>query len=258
MNEVEIFKNEEFGEIRTVVIENEPWFVGRDVATALGYAKPENAIATHVEKEDKYTTTLKQGNGTNLTSKTTLINESGIYSLIFGSKLESAKRFKHWVTSEVLPTIRKHGAYMTDEKAFDVLHNAGGLADLLQQAAEQLKQKDIQIEIMKPKALFADAVASSKNSILIGELAKLIKANGYDIGQNKLFSWMRENGYLMKSGEAYNQPTQKSMELGLMKIKKSIINNPDGSTITTATTKITGKGQVYFVNKFCKKGTLHE
>lgn len=147
---------------------------------------------------------------------------------------------------------------MTDEKAFDVLHNAGGLADLLQQAAEQLKQKDIQIERMKPKALFADAVASSKNSILIGELAKLIKANGYDIGQNKLFSWMRENGYLMKSGEAYNQPTQKSMELGLMKIKKSIINNPDGSTITTATTKITGKGQVYFVNKFCKKGTLHE
>lgn len=147
---------------------------------------------------------------------------------------------------------------MTDEKAFDVLHNTGGLADLLQQAAEQLKQKDIQIERMKPKELFADAVASSKNSILIGELAKLIKANGYDIGQNKLFSWMREHGYLMKSGEAYNQPTQKSMELGLMEIKKSIINNPDGSTITTATTKITGKGQIYFVNKFCKKETLHE
>lgn len=220
MNELEIFKNEEFGEIRTVVIENEPWFVGRDVATALGYAKPENAIATHVEKEDKYTTTLKQGNGTNLTSKTTLINESGIYSLIFGSKLESAKRFNHWVTSEVLPTIRKHGAYMTDEKAFDVLHNAGGLADLLQQAAEQLKQKDIQIEIMKPKALFADAVASSKNSILIGELAKLIKANGYDIGQNKLFSWMRENGYLMKSGEAYNQPTQKKHGTGTYEDKE--------------------------------------
>lgn len=253
MQELEIFKNEEFGEIRTVVIENEPWFVGRDVATALGYVKPENAIATHVEKEDKYTTTLKQGNGTNLTSKTTLINESGIYSLIFGSKLESAKRFKHWVTSEVLSTIRKHGAYMTDEKAFDVLHNAGGLADLLQQAAEQLKQKDVQIERMRPKALFADAVASSKNSVLIGELAKIIKAKGYDIGQNKLFTWMRENGYLMKTGEAYNQPTQKSMELGLMEIKKSTINNPDGSIRTTTTTKITGKGQVYFVNKFCGK-----
>lgn len=255
MNELEIFKNEEFGEIRIVLIENEPWFVGRDVAIALGYAKPENAIATHVEKEDRYTTTLKQGNGTNLTSKTTLINESGIYSLIFGSKLESAKRFKNWVTSEVLPTIRKHGAYMTDEKAFDVLHNANGLADLLQQAAEQLKQKDVQIERMKPKVLFADAVASSKNSILIGELSKIIKANGYDIGQRRLFSWMRDNGYLMKSGEAYNQPTQKSMDLGLMEIKKSTINNPDGSIRTTTTTKITGKGQVYFVNKFCgKKG----
>lgn len=142
---------------------------------------------------------------------------------------------------------------MTDEKAFDVLHNAGGLADLLQQAAEQLKQKDVQIERMKPKALFADAVASSRNSVLIGELAKIIKAKGYDIGQNKLFTWMRENGYLMKTGEAYNQPTQKSMELGLMEIKKSTINNPDGSIRTTTTTKITGKGQVYFVNKFCGK-----
>lgn len=255
MNELEIFKNEEFGEIRTVVIENEPWFVGKDVAEILGYVDTNKAISMHIDEDDKLNdktaSSLGQRGGW-------FINESGLYSLILSSKLPTAKKFKHWVTSEVLPTIRKHGAYMTDEKAFDVLHNAGGLADLLQQAAEQLKQKDIQIERMKPKALFADAVASSKNSILIGELAKLIKANGYDIGQNKLFSWMRENGYLMKSGEAYNQPTQKSMELGLMKIKKSIINNPDGSTITTATTKITGKGQVYFVNKFCKKGTLHE
>lgn len=181
-----------------------------------------------------------------------VINESGLYSLILSSKLPKAKEFKRWVTSEVLPAIRKHGAYMTDEKAFDVLHNASGLADLLQQAAEQLKQKDVEIERMKPKALFADAVASSKNSILIGELAKLIKANGYDIGQHRLFAWLRDNGYLMKVGESYNQPTQMSMNAGLMEIKKSIINNPDGSTITTATTKITGKGQIYFVNKFCK------
>ena len=182
-----------------------------------------------------------------------MIPESDLYRLIISSKLPSAEKFEKWVFEEVLPTIRKHGAYMTDEKAFDVLHNAGGLADLLQQAAEQLKQKDVQIERMKPKALFADAVASSKNSVLIGELAKIIKAKGYDIGQNKLFTWMRENGYLMKTGEAYNQPTQKSMELGLMEIKKSTINNPDGSIRTTTTTKITGKGQVYFVNKFCGK-----
>ena len=254
-NEIKVFSNEEFGSIRRVEIDGEYWLSGKDVAQALGYAKPENALSAHVDDEDKGVTKCDTLGGS---QDLTVINESGLYSLILSSKLPTAKKFKHWVTSEVLPAIRKHGAYMTDEKAFDVLHNAGGLADLLQQAAEQLKQKDIQIERMKPKALFADAVASSKNSILIGELAKLIKANGYDIGQNKLFSWMRENGYLMKSGEAYNQPTQKSMELGLMKIKKSIINNPDGSTITTATTKITGKGQVYFVNKFCKKGTLHE
>ena len=256
MSNLEISKNEEFGEISMMMIDGEPWFVGKDIAEVLGYVKERNAIAAHVEAEDKKVAPIQGVLGGK--QEMTIINESGLYSLILSSKLPNAKKFKHWVTSEVLPTIRKHGAYMTDEKAFDVLHNAGGLADLLQQAAEQLKQKDIQIERMKPKELFADAVASSKNSILIGELAKLIKANGYDIGQNKLFSWMRENGYLMKSGEAYNQPTQKSMELGLMKIKKSIINNPDGSTITTATTKITGKGQIYFVNKFCKKGTLHE
>ena len=189
------------------------------------------------------------------TQEANFIDESNLYKVIFQSRKKEAEAFTDWVTSEVLPSIRKHGAYMTDEKAFDVLHNASGLADLLQQAAEQLKQKDVQIERMKPKALFADAVASSKNSILIGELSKIIKANGYDIGQRRLFGWMRDNGYLMKSGEAYNQPTQKSMELGVMEIKKSTINNPDGSIRTTTTTKITGKGQVYFVNKFCgKKG----
>lgn len=251
MYELEIFKNEEFGEIRMIMINNEPWFVGKDIAEVLGYVKERNAIAAHVEAEDKKVAPIQGVLGGK--QAMTIINESGLYSLILSSKLPTAKKFKHWVTSEVLPTIRKHGAYMTDEKAFDVLHNAGGLADLLQQAAQQLKQKDIQIERMKPKALFAEAVESSKNSILIGELSKIIKANGYDIGQRRLFSWMRENGYLMKSGEAYNQPTQKSMDLGLMEIKKSTINNPDGSIRTTTTTKITGKGQVYFVNKFCGK-----
>ena len=250
MNELEIFKNEEFGEIRTITINNEPWFVGKDITNILGYQNGSRDINRHVDEDDRGSTEMVSPSGV---QKTTIINESGLYSLILSSKLPTAKKFKHWVTSEVLPAIRKHGAYMTDEKAFDVLHNAGGLADLLQQAAEQLKEKDVQIERMKPKALFADAVASSKNSVLIGQLAKIIKAKGYDIGQNKLFTWMRENGYLMKTGEAYNQPTQKSMELGLMEIKKSTINNPDGSIRTTTTTKITGKGQVYFVNKFCGK-----
>lgn len=251
MNELEIFKNEEFGEIRTVEQNGQIFFVANDVAKILGYKNPSDATNKHCRNAIMAWGSDSLGRR----QEFKMIPESDLYRLIISSKLPSAEKFEKWVFEEVLPTIRKHGAYMTDEKAFDVLHNAGGLADLLQQAAEQLKQKDVQIERMKPKALFADAVASSKNSVLIGELAKIIKAKGYDIGQNKLFTWMRENGYLMKTGEAYNQPTQKSMELGLMEIKKSTINNPDGSIRTTTTTKITGKGQVYFVNKFCgKKG----
>lgn len=249
MNELEIFKNEEFGEIRTVEQNGQIFFVANDVAKILGYKNPSDATNKHCRNAIMAWGSDSLGRR----QEFKMIRESDLYRLIVSSKLPSAEKFEKWVFEEVLPTIRKHGAYMTDEKAFDVLHNANGLADLLQQAAEQLKQKDVQIERMKPKALFADAVASSKNSILIGELSKIIKANGYDIGQRRLFSWMRENGYLMKSGEAYNQPTQKSMDLGLMEIKKSTINNPDGSIRTTTTTKITGKGQVYFVNKFCGK-----
>lgn len=193
-------------QVRTVTINDEPYFVGKDVATILGYKKPENAIANHVEDEDK-TTTLIQGTGSNYKSKSVIINESGLYALILSSKLPTAKEFKHWVTSEVLPAIRKHGAYMTDEKAFNVIHNADGLADLLQQAADQLKAKDIQIAEMKPKALFADAVSTSNSSILIGQLAKILRQNGVNIGQNRLFAWMRKNGYLGTRGSNRNVPT---------------------------------------------------
>lgn len=236
-------------QVRTVTINDEPYFVGKDVATILGYKKPENAIANHVENEDK-TTTLIQGTGSNYKSKSVIINESGLYSLILGSKLPTAKEFKHWVTSEVLPAIRKHGAYMTDEKAFNVIHNADGLADLLQQAADQLKAKDIQIAEMKPKALFADAVSTSNSSILIGQLAKILRQNGVNIGQNRLFAWMREHGYLGTRGSNRNVPTQRSMELGLFKTKETVINHSDGHTTVNITTKVTGKGQQYFINKF--------
>lgn len=236
-------------QVRTVTINDEPYFVGKDVATILGYKKPENAIANHVENEDK-TTTLIQGTGSNYKSKSVIINESGLYSLILGSKLPTAKEFKHWVTSEVLPAIRKHGAYMTDEKAFNVIHNADGLADLLQQAADQLKAKDIQIAEMKPKALFADAVSTSNSSILIGQLAKILRQNGVNIGQNRLFAWMRKNGYLGTRGSNRNVPTQRSMELGLFKTKETVINHSDGHTTVNITTKVTGKGQQYFINKF--------
>ncbi len=247
MNEFIIFSNPEFGEIRTVTIDNEPWFVGKDVAEILGYVKPLNAISTHVDEDDS----PKQGRTDNLgrMQKTIIINESGLYSLILSSKLPTAKKFKRWVTSEVLPAIRKNGMYMTDQKAYDLLNNSGSLADMLQQAAEQLRQKDIEIRRMKPKELFADAVATSDSSILVGELAKLLKQNGVEIGQNRLFQWMRENGYLIKSGSSKNMPTQKAMEAELFEIKERTINNPDGTVRITKTPKVTGKGQQYFINK---------
>ena len=164
--------------------------------------------------------------------------------------MPNAKRFKHWVTSEVLPTIRKHGAYMTDEKAFDVVNNKDGLASLLQQAADQLRQKDIQIEEMKPKAMLADAITASETSILVGEMAKILKKNGVNTGQNRFFKWLRENGYLIKrKGTDYNMPTQKSMNLKLFEIKERTIVDGN-STRIVKTPKITGNGQQYFINLF--------
>lgn len=246
MEKVQVFKNDEF-EVRTVEVDGEPWFVGKDVAFTLGYADPNKAIAVHVDSEDKLNdktaSSLGQRGGW-------FINESGLYSLILGSKLPSAKRFKHWVTSKVLPAIRRSGVYMTDDKAYDITHNPDSLADLLLKAGEQLKQKDIIIQEMKPKALFADAVTTSNTSILIGDLAKIIKQNGYDIGQKRLFEWMRSNGYLIKSGNSKNMPTQKSMDMKLFEVKESVIQNPDGSIRVTRTTKVSGTGQQYFINKF--------
>lgn len=252
MSELQIF-NFNGTDIRTLTIDNEPYFVGKDVAEVLGYKKPENAVANHVDEEDK-TTTLIQGTGSNYKSKTVIVNESGLYSLILSSKLPTAKKFKHWVTSEVLPAIRQHGAYMTDEKAFDVVNNKSGLADLLQQAADQLKRKDIQIAEMKPKALFADSVSASDSTILIGDLAKILKANGVDTGAKRLFQWLRDKSYLInRKGSDWNSPTQKSMNLGLFVIKESTHTQPDGTVRVTKTTKVTGKGQQYFVNKFLGK-----
>lgn len=179
-----------------------------------------------------------------------IINESGLYSLIMSSKLPSAKQFKHWVTSEVLPSIRKNGAYLTDKKAYDITHDPNSLADLLLQAGEQLKQKELVIQEMKPKALFADAVATSHSSILVGDLAKILRQNGVIIGQHRLFNWLRNTGYLIKSGASKNMPTQRAMEMGLFEVKESTVTNPDGTVRITRTTKVTGKGQQYFINKF--------
>ena len=234
--------------VRTLLRDNEPYFVGKDVAEILGYSNPRDALSKHVDSDDKGVAKCDTLGGT---QQTTIINESGLYSLILSSKLPDAKKFKHWVTSEVLPTIRKHGAYMTDAKAAAIVTDKGSLAELLQQAAEQLKRKDIQIEQMKPKALFADAVSTSDTPILVGELAKILHQNGVSMGQNRIFRWLRDNGYLIsRKGSDYNMPTQKSMELGLFKIIERTINQSDGSSRICKTTKVTGKGQVYFVNKF--------
>ena len=246
MNEIKIFDNPEFGKVRTMEINGEPYFVGKDVSEILGYSDTNKAIAMHVDDEDKLNdktaSSLGQRGGW-------LINESGLYSLILSSKLPKAKEFRRWVTSEVLPSIRKHGAYAVDELLNDP-EFAIKTFTALKEERERSKRLSEQIEADKPKVIFADSVSAAKSSILIGDLAKILKQNGVNIGQNRLFEWFRQNGLLIKSGSSKNMPTQKAAEMGLFEVKVSTVNNPDGSIRETKTTKVTGKGQVYFVNKF--------
>lgn len=243
MNEVQLF-NFESHEVRSLLLNNEPWFVGKDVAEALGYSKARNAIATHIDSEDKKDAPIQGTLGG--VQEMTVINESGLYSLVLSSKLPSAKKFKRWVTSEVLPALRKTGQYQVKELSGQEL-----MAKALIEAQSVLAAKDKQIEEMKPKVVFANAVATSHTSILVGELAKILKQNGIEMGQKRLFAWLRENGYLIKrQGTDYNMPTQKAMDLGLFEIKEGSYVNGSGVNITTKTPKVTGKGQQYFINKF--------
>lgn len=245
MNELKQF-NFENNQVRTLLINDEPWFVGKDVAEILGYSNPRDALSKHVDSEDKNSVAIHDGNKGN--PNLTIINESGVYALVFSSKLQSAKKFKHWVTSEVLPTLRKTGSYATPQLTGEEL-----MAKALIEAKSVLERQNKQIIEMKPKAIFADAVATSDTSILIGDLAKLIKQNGTDIGQKRLFERMRNDGYLIKTGTSKNMPTQKAMEKGLFEVKERVISNPDGSTRITRTTKVTGQGQIFFINKFKKE-----
>ncbi|WP_223897316.1 phage antirepressor [Lactobacillus huangpiensis] len=251
MQDVQLFTFEK-QKVRTLTIDDEPYFVAKDVATILGYnSNPAKAIRDHVDDEDKGVNETFTPGGK---QKITIINESGLYSLILSSKLPNAKKFKRWVTSEVLPAIRRHGAYLTDQKAIDITTNKEGLASLLKQAADQLEQKDIQIKKMQPKALFADTVSASDDTILIGELAKILKGKGIQIGQNRLFQWLRENGYLIsRRGSDRNMPTQRSMELDLFQIKETVINHSDGKPSIKKTPKVTGIGQQYFIDKFMNR-----
>ena len=251
MNNLKIFENAEFGQIRTAEVDGEPWFVGKDVAEALGYAEPRSAVSKKVEEVDRGVAEMETPSGK---QNMTIINESGLYALIFGSKLESAKRFKHWVTSEVLPAIRKHGAYAVDE----LLNNpemAIKAFTALKEEREKNKRLQTDVDRMKPKEIFADAVSASNTSILIGDLAKILKQNGINTGQNRLFETLRKDGYLIKQkGSNWNMPTQRAMEMGLFEIKESTHIDGNGCNVTTKTTKVTGKGQQYFINRYLKIG----
>ena len=276
------FDNNEFGQVRAFQKDGEVWFVGKDVCEAFGDTNYRRSLS-RIDNEDKNTSQISTPGGT---QNMTVINESGLYSLLFQMQPQKAKgvsqsaqpqkahrdgvsdaypieiqeridklhRFKRWVTAEVLPAIRKHGAYLTDKKAYEITHNPDSLADLLIQAGEQLRKKDLVIQEMQPKALFADAVATSKTSILIGDLAKILKQNGVNIGQKRLFEWLRNHGYLVKrNGADRNMPTQKSMDMGLFEIKETVVTHADGHVTISKTTKVTGKGQQYFINKFLAK-----
>ena len=252
MNNIQIFNNTEFGEIRTAEIEGKPYFMATDIAKALGYTNPNKAINDHCRAITKCATPIS-----GKMQEVNFIPEGDVYRLIARSKLPQAERFEKWVFDEVLPSIRKTGGYiagqehMTDDEL---------LANAILVAQRKIAERDKVIQAqndtiteLKPKAVFADAVSSSKTSILIGDMAKLLRQNGIEIGQKRLFDWLRNNGYLIKrKGSDWNMPTQRSVEMGLFEIKESTHLDGNGCNITTKTSKVTGKGQVYFINKFLK------
>lgn len=248
MNNLQIFDNAKFGKIRTIEENGTVLFCGSDIAKALGYASPANAITAHCKGVTVLMTPSAGG-----TQNTKFIPEGDVYRLITHSKLPAAEQFESWVFDEVLPTIRRNGAYMTD----DTLEHALTSPDFLIQLATKLKEEkakrielEAQVEQDKPKVLFARAVETAHTSILIGDLAKILKQNGVQTGQKRLFEQLRQDGYLIKGGNSHNMPTQRAMEMGLFEVKESTVNNPDGSIRINRTTKVTGKGQTYFINKY--------
>lgn len=264
MNDLQIFNNEAFGKIRVINQNGAPWFVVSDICDFFNVSN-RNRVMQKIDDVDKGGTQMNTPGGVQTVA---IVNESGLYSLIFAlqptksrgmdkkiieERQSRLREFKHWVTSEVLPSIRKTGGYVDNDEAF--INTYLPFADeqtktLFKSTLETVKSLNSKIEKDKPKVLFADAVETAQNSILIGDLAKLIKQNGYDIGQKRLFEYLRNNGFLIKSGVSKNMPTQRSMDMKLFEVKERTINNPDGSVRVTKTTKVTGKGQVYFISKF--------
>ena len=255
MNDLTIFKNDRFGEIRTTVKDSTVLFCAKDIAAALGYSNPRDALAKHCKGVAKCYP-LETGGGI---QNIRFIPESDVYRLVFGSKLPDAEKFTDWVTEEVLPTIRKTGGYVNNASQFVDSYFPQLRPDQKQAIGMMLdesKRMGEKIAADAPKVLFADAVSTAKTSILVGELAKLLKQNGVEIGQNRLFDWLRNRGYLIRrQGSDYNMPTQKAMEMGLFEIKETSVVHADGHTSISKTPKITGRGQCYFVDKLLGKAT---
>lgn len=249
MNDIQIF-NYNSSEVRTIQTDGEPWFVLRDVCNVLGISHVKDT-ADRLDQDEVGQTEVIDSLGRKQTA--TIINESGLYNVILRSDKPEAKPFRKWVTSEVLPTIRRHGMYATPDTVEKMLADPDTTIKLLETIKQERAARlalEAQAEADKPKVLFADAVSASHTSILVGDLAKLLRQNGVDIGQNRLFSFLREKGYLCSQGERYNLPTQRSMDRGWFQVKETTINQPNGSVRITRTVKVTGKGQQYFINLF--------
>lgn len=245
------FSNPEFGMIRTTEIDGEPWLVGRDVARILGYANPNDALAKHVDEEDKGVAKCDTPGGV---QELTVINESGLYSLVLSSKLSNAKQFKHWITADVIPSIRKHGAYATPATIENIINNPDFGIRLLQSLKEeQEKNKALasENEQMKPGALFASAVSASETSILVRDFSKILRQNGADYGEKRLYKWLRKHGYILQNS---TEPSQRAMEQGLFERIERTVQRGDLPPIVKSTTKITGKGQVYFTKILSEEG----
>ena len=253
--ETKIFENIKFGSIRTGIVNGEPVFCLADVCKILDL--PNVTMVKSRLKEDGVSS-VEVIDSLGRKQIAAFITESNLYKVIFQSRKPEAEQITDWVTSEVLPSIRKHGMYATSITMDKMISDPDFAIQLLTNLKEE-RQKRLQAEQtvkeQAPKALFADAVATSTTSCLVGELSKILRQNGIGIGQNRLFEYLRNSGYLCQFGERYNQPTQRSMEMELFEVKKTSINKPDGTIMVTTTTKVTGKGQIYFVNKFLKPDT---
>lgn len=248
MNQLQAFMYDSH-QVRTVVIDERPWFVAKDVCEVLELTNSRMAIE-RLDEDEKGVSSIDTPGGR---QSLQVVNESGLYSLVLGSRKPEAKQFKRWITHEVIPSIRKHGAYMSPQTIEQTLSNPDfiiGLATKLKE--EQAKTAALQQKIVtdKPKVLFAESLETSPDCILIANLAKLLKQNGFDTGEKRLYRWLRENGYLGKVGEHYNMPTQKSMDMRLFEVKTRTINNPGEEPRISKTTVVTGRGQMYFLNKF--------